>query len=175
MIRKEFIVGVVTTIGICGLIIGYWFLENNNFWNDSSTYYAVYSNANELIKGNKVKLNGVDVGKVEEVKLESNNEVIVKFNIDNPNVQKLPYGTIAKLNSDLLAGAYIEIQWNDTNVYYQNNDTLLSQHSKDIEDQINERLILLWDLKITYRKYSLVKLDIHYIKALMVYISVVQI
>ncbi len=143
MIRKEFIVGVVTTIGICGLIIGYWFLENNNFWNDSSTYYAVYSNANELIKGNKVKLNGVDVGKVEEVKLESNNEVIVKFNIDNPNVQKLPYGTIAKLNSDLLAGAYIEIQWNDTNVYYQNNDTLLSQHSKDIEDQINERLIPL--------------------------------
>ena len=52
MFKKEFIVGIVTTVGICGLIIGYYYLENINLWAENTTYYAVYSNASELKKGN---------------------------------------------------------------------------------------------------------------------------
>ena len=140
MFRKEIIVGIVTTIGICGLIYGFLFLKG---YSSGITYYAVYDNTAGLIEGRPVKLNGVEIGQVQEIVLKSNNDVVVEFVISNPKVQKLPYGTVAKLNSDLLAGAYIDIQWNDTNVYYSKNDTLMSKLSKDIEEQINERLLPL--------------------------------
>ena len=140
MFKKEIIVGIVTTVGICGLIYGFLFLKG---YSSGTIYYAVYDNTEGLIEGRPVKLNGVQIGQVENINLKPDNAVVVEFNISNPKIEKLPYGTIAKLNSDLLAGAYIDIQWNDTNVFYKSNDTLLSELSKDIEDQINERLLPL--------------------------------
>ena len=48
-----------------------------------------------------------------------------------------------QLNSDLLSGPYLDIVWNDTTVYYNDQDTVLSTVSMALEDQINERLLPL--------------------------------
>ena len=144
-LRKEFIVGIVATIGICGLILGFFYLKGLELWKERTNFYAVYDNSGGITNGRPITLNGLKVGSIVDVSFNPNklSSVIVAMQISDPSVLNIPIGTTAKLNSDLLAGPYIELQWNDTNVYYQSGDTLWSAVSKDIEDQINERLIPL--------------------------------
>ena len=71
MLKKEIIVGIVTTIGICGLIYGFLFLKG---YSSGIKYYAVYDNTEGLIEGRPVKLNGVEVGQVENILLKSDND-----------------------------------------------------------------------------------------------------
>jgi len=144
-LRKEFIVGIIATIGICGLVLGFFYLKGLELWKDRTSYYAVYDNSGGITNGRPITLNGLKVGSIVDVSFNPENlsSVIVAMEISDPSVLKIPIGTMAKLNSDLLAGPYVELQWNDTNVFYQSGDTLWSEVSKDIEDQINERLIPL--------------------------------
>ena len=144
-LRKEFIVGIIATIGICGLVLGFFYLKGLELWKDRTSYYAVYDNSGGITNGRPITLNGLKVGSIVDVSFNPDNlsSVIVAMEISDPSVLKIPIGTMAKLNSDLLAGPYVELQWNDTNVFYQSGDTLWSEVSKDIEDQINERLIPL--------------------------------
>ncbi|MDB4711024.1 MlaD family protein, partial [Flavobacteriales bacterium] len=144
-LRKEFIVGIIATIGICGLVLGFFYLKGLELWKDRTSYYAVYDNSGGITNGRPITLNGLKVGSIVDVSFNPKNlsSVIVAMEISDPSVLKIPIGTMAKLNSDLLAGPYVELQWNDTNVFYQSGDTLWSEVSKDIEDQINERLIPL--------------------------------
>ncbi len=144
-LRKEFIVGVIATIGICGLILGFFYLKGLELWKERASYYAVYDNSGGITNGRPITLNGLKVGSIVDVSFNPANlkSVVVSMEISDKSVLNIPVGTYAKLNSDLLAGAYIELQWKDTNVYYNSGDTLVSDVSKDIEDQINERLIPL--------------------------------
>ncbi|MBG15647.1 MAG: hypothetical protein CL853_04770 [Crocinitomicaceae bacterium] len=144
-LRKEFIVGVIATIGICGLILGFFYLKGLELWKERASYYAVYDNSGGITNGRPITLNGLKVGSIVDVSFNPANlkSVVVSMEISDKSVLNIPVGTYAKLNSDLLAGPYIELQWKDTNVYYNSGDTLVSDVSKDIEDQINERLIPL--------------------------------
>ena len=144
-LRKEFIVGIIATIGICGLIFGFFYLKGMELWKQSASYYAVYDNSGGITNGRPITLNGLKVGSIVDVSFNPGNlnSVVVSMEISDKSVLKIPIGSYAKLNSDLLAGPYIELQWNDTNVFYNSGDTLISDVSKDIEDQINERLIPL--------------------------------
>ena len=144
-LRKEFIVGIIATIGICGLILGFFYLKGLELWKERSNYYAVYDNSGGITNGRPITLNGLKVGSIVDVSFNPENlsSVIVSLQISDPNVMNIPVGSLAKLNSDLLSGPYVELQWKDTNVFYQSGDTIWSEVSKDIEDQINERLIPL--------------------------------
>ena len=144
-LRKEFIVGIVATIGICGLILGFFYLKGLELWKERASYYAVYDNSGGITNGRPITLNGLKVGSIIDVSFNPDNlsSVIIAMEISDPSVLRIPIGSIAKLNSDLLAGPYVELQWKDTNVFYNSGDTLWSGVSKDIEDQINERLIPL--------------------------------
>ena len=144
-LRKEFIVGVIATIGICGLILGFFYFKGLELWKERASYYAVYDSSGGITNGRPITLNGLKVGSIVDVSFNPANlkSVVVSMEISDKSVLNIPVGTYAKLNSDLLAGPYIELQWKDTNVYYNSGDTLVSDVSKDIEDQINERLIPL--------------------------------
>ena len=74
MFKKEIIVGIVTTVGICGLIYGFLFLKG---YSSGTIYYAVYDNTEGLIEGRPVKLNGVQIGQVENINLKPDNAVVV--------------------------------------------------------------------------------------------------
>ena len=90
-------------------------------------------------------LNGLQVGIITNVSFvsETNKSVIVSFELNNPNLTSISLGSIMQLNSDLLSGPYLDIVWNDTTAYYNDQDTVLSTVSMALEDQINERLLPL--------------------------------
>ena len=71
------------------------------------------------------------------------NNIVVEFELTDPNVFKLKKGSLVLLNSDLLSGSYLDISYGDSLDYYNSRDTIPSSVSLALEDQINERLIPL--------------------------------
>ena len=143
--KKESLIGLVSLIGIIGLIAGFFFLKGQEVWKSRTSYYTIYNNSEGLTTGRPVNLNGLQVGIITNVSFvsETNKSVIVSFELNDPNLTSISLGSIMQLNSDLLSGPYLDIVWNDTTVYYNDQDTVLSTVSMALEDQINERLLPL--------------------------------
>ena len=143
--KKEFLIGIVTLIGISVLIVGSFFLKGQEIWKSRFVYYSVFSNSEGLSTGRPVNLNGLQVGIITNINFQKNNlnNIVVEFELTDPNVKKLKNGSLVLLNSDLLSGSYLEISWGDSLDYYNSKDTIPSSVSLALEDQINERLIPL--------------------------------
>ncbi len=144
-LKKEILVGIISIVGIGGLIVGFFFLKGQELWKDRALYYAVYDNAEGLTTGRPVKLNGLKIGTVIDIKFQPTNlnSVVVEFELTDEHVKKIPQGSTILLNSDLLSGAYLELVWKDNVTFYQDKDTINAQVSQALEDQINERLLPL--------------------------------
>ena len=144
-LKKEFLIGIVTLIGIGVLIVGSFFLKGQEIWKSRFVYYSVFSNSEGLSTGRPVNLNGLQVGIITNINFQKNNlnNIVVEFELTDPNVLKLKKGSLVLLNSDLLSGSYLDISWGDSLDYYNSRDTIPSSVSLALEDQINERLIPL--------------------------------
>lgn len=144
-LKKEFLIGIVTLVGISVLIVGSFFLKGQEIWKSRFVYYSVFSNSEGLSTGRPVNLNGLQVGIITNINFQKNNlnNIVVEFEITDPNVFKLKKGSLVLLNSDLLSGSYLDISWGDSLDYYNSRDTIPSSVSLALEDQINERLIPL--------------------------------
>ena len=144
-LKKEFLIGIVTLVGISVLIIGSFFLKGQEIWKSRFVYYSVFSNSEGLSTGRPVNLNGLQVGIITNINFQKNNlnNIVVEFELTDPNVLQLKKGSIVLLNSDLLSGSYLDISWGDSLDYYNSRDTIPSSVSLALEDQINERLIPL--------------------------------
>ena len=144
-LKKEFLIGIVTLVGISVLIVGSFFLKGQEIWKSRFVYYSVFSNSEGLTTGRPVNLNGLQVGIITNINFQKNNlnNIVVEFELTDPNVFKLKKGSLVLLNSDLLSGSYLDISYGDSLDYYNSRDTIPSSVSLALEDQINERLIPL--------------------------------
>jgi phospholipid/cholesterol/gamma-HCH transport system substrate-binding protein len=91
------------------LYIGFNYLRGLNVFSPLNTYYVKYQNVSGLNKGDRIILNGLDVGSVVERKFSNDqyNEILVTMAIDK--TIKLTDSTYARLaKPDLLGG--IEVQ-----------------------------------------------------------------
>tara|TARA_B100001287_G_scaffold70557_1_gene58218 strand:+ start:6158 stop:7183 length:1026 start_codon:yes stop_codon:yes gene_type:complete len=143
--KKELLIGLISIIGIVGLVVGFYFLKGQEIWKSRYVYYSSYKNTEGLNTGRPVNLNGLQVGIVTDVSFQINDisKVLVEFELNDPVMKKIPMGSKVVLNSDLLSGAYLDIVWNDSTEYYKLGDTIPSSVSLALEDQINERLLPL--------------------------------
>ena len=141
-IRKEFIVGIVTSIAIAGLILGFFFLKGEVLWSNNQSYYAIFPKADGLTTSSKVSLNGVNVGSVSEVGLYPENPtlVLVKFDIQDTLV-RIPIGSIAKLEADLLGTGFITLHYKDTETTFHDvGDTLAVGVQESLQGEIDKRI-----------------------------------
>ena len=141
-IRKEFIVGVVASIAISGLILGFFFLKGEILWNNTQSYYAIFPKADGLTTSSKVSLNGVNVGSVSEVGLYPENpaEVLVRFEIKDTLV-RIPLGSIAKLEADLLGTGFITLHYKDQETTFHDvGDTLSVGVQESLQGEIDKRI-----------------------------------
>ena len=143
--KKELIIGLVSIVGIAGLVVGFYFLKGQEIWKIRTVYYTHYNNSGGLNTGRPVNLNGLQVGIVTKVSFQppNINRVLVEFELNDPNIKSITKGSQMVLNSDLLSGPYLDIKWKDTTSFYNSNDTIPSTVSLALEDQINERLLPL--------------------------------
>lgn len=137
---KEFKVGVFVVLTAAILYIGFNYLRGLDVFSPLNTYYVSYKNVSGLNKGDRVILNGLDVGSVIERGFSNDeyNEIVVTLAIDK--TIKLTDSTYARLaKPDFLGGNQIQlILKNGGNRLLQSGDTLNGEIDGGITELITQ-------------------------------------
>lgn len=143
-ISREVRTAILALTAITLLIFGYNYLKGENLLQKNRVFYAVYDNVEGLAPGANVTINGLGVGKIQEIKFaDKSGKLVVQFNVDsdfefsNKSVVQI-YGTgfISGKNLSLIPDF-------EGSVAAKNGDTLISSIESGIMDMVNERLVPL--------------------------------
>jgi len=134
-IKNETKVGILATVAIAILVLGYSFLKGNDVFTSENTFYAVYERVDGLTVSKPVYVNGYQIGRVSGLTLLPNGTILTEFKIDKK--YELPANTVARIAStDLLGGKAIVFDLGDSNVYAETGATLQSDVQKNIMEQV---------------------------------------
>lgn len=110
-VRHEVTVGALTFLGIVLMILGYNYLKGNEIFSKNYSYQINFPNTTGLYPANSVVINGLEVGRVKEIKLaeDLNNQVLVTISL--PKDLVIPEDSKFKIESlDLLGKKAISIE-----------------------------------------------------------------
>ena len=134
-ISNETKVGILATVAITVLILGYSFLKGTDLFMREDELYAVYPNIDGLTESKPVLVNGFKIGRVSKLTLAPNGHIIAEFQI-SPGYN-IPKNTIARLEStDLLGGKAIVFELGDSKAYAADGDTLTAFIQEGFMDQV---------------------------------------
>lgn len=133
-ISNETKIGVMAIIGIAILIIGFNFLKGKGLFKKENHIYAVYQDVQGLVKSNPVVINGLQVGRIENLDGGKDMRKIVVTVSLNKDVN-IPNNSLAVINPNLLGSPTLEIQLGTSNTYMKNGDTLLTTLSGGAFDE----------------------------------------
>jgi len=134
-VSNETKIGALTAIAIAILILGYTYLSGADIFSRSNKFYAVYKSVDGLSISKPVLVNGFQIGRVSNMKLQPDGQTVVEFKIDPQ--YNVPSNTHARLiSTDLLGGKAISFDYGDSKTFAQNKDTL----SADIQGSLAESL-----------------------------------
>jgi phospholipid/cholesterol/gamma-HCH transport system substrate-binding protein len=134
-ISNETKVGVLASIAIATLILGYSFLKGNDLFSNENEFYAKYDRVDGLATSKPVLINGYQIGRVSSLTLLPSGKILVQFKI-NPNYS-IPKNTIARIESlDLLGSKAVVFELGDGNNFAESGDTLNSHVQTDLMDQV---------------------------------------
>lgn len=108
--RREFKIGLLGAGALALLIWGFEFLKGRNILFQSQIFYVEYENVDQLRASNPIVVNGLQVGIVKGVYLNSNdlNRIIVELDVEK--YIKVPEGTIAEiLTTSMMGGRVIQL------------------------------------------------------------------
>jgi phospholipid/cholesterol/gamma-HCH transport system substrate-binding protein len=143
-ISREFKVGVLALVSMVLLYSGFNYLKGKDFFAGSHYYYAVYDDVQGLAAANLVRVNGVTVGRVLDVRFlqnsknpKLNGKVLVTIDLS----QKINMGknTKALITNSLLSGTSIDLQLDMQEPFLQYDDTLKTGVSKDLMASVQEQ------------------------------------
>ncbi len=136
---REFKVGLFVVLTAVALYVGFNYLRGLDVFSPLNTYYVEYQNVSGLKKGDRVVLNGLDVGSVIDRRFndESYNSILVTLAIDN--TINLTDSTIARLTKpDFLGGIEIKLVMNPGTRILEANETLISDLDGGITELLTE-------------------------------------
>lgn len=139
--KNEFKIGLLVTIALVCLVLGYNFLRGRGLFSNEDKYYTFYDNVAGLQKSAMVTFEGVQVGKVIDIDLQSDRRIRVTIGLTNKEFF-IPVGSKAQLVSDnLLAGTkVISLQLSNNSNKLQPGDTLPSLASVGMLDGISDQM-----------------------------------
>lgn len=134
-ITNETKVGILAAVAITILILGYSFLKGNNVFSSENEFYARYGSVEGLTVSKPVLVNGYQIGRVSDLKLQPNGSIVAQFKINSD--YDIPKNTIARLEStDLLGGKAIVFELGSGKVYAEDGDTLKANSEKNLMEQV---------------------------------------
>ena len=134
-IKNETKVGILAAFSIALLIIGYNFLKGNAIFSDETVLYARYSRVDGLSVSKPVLINGFQIGRVDELKLQPDGFIVAKLNISGD--YEIPTNSIARLEStDLLGSKAIIMELGNAKVFAQDGDTLKANVEKNLMEAV---------------------------------------
>lgn len=134
-ISNETKVGILATVAIAILVLGYAFLKGNDVFTSENTYYASYDQVDGLTVSKPVFVNGYQIGRVSALTLKPTGDILTEFKIDKK--YEIPRNTTARIAStDLLGSKAIVFELGDAAEYAESGDTLNADIQKNIMEQV---------------------------------------
>ena len=100
--------GILVVLGTILLVLAAYFIGNRqHLFGNTFTVNAVFKNVNGLQKGNNVRYSGIDIGTVNDIKMENDTTIIVNMVIQEKMLQHIRKNAIATIGSDGLVGSMI--------------------------------------------------------------------
>jgi phospholipid/cholesterol/gamma-HCH transport system substrate-binding protein len=106
-ISKEGRVGLMAVAAMVMLYFGFHILKGSDVFSRTYTYYVVYDNIDGLTASNPVLLNGLNVGRVQAIKLMQNRQNKLLVSMDIQKGVSVPVGSIATLADGGLLGGKV--------------------------------------------------------------------
>ncbi len=138
--------GIIITVTIAVIIWGLNFLRGKNILKPASDYYAVYNNVSGLDKNAKVLYKGFRVGQVDEIYFNDDGSGTLTVVMSINKQYKLPANAVAEVySSDLMGTKAIRIIATESERIHKPGDTLLTNISPGLDQQIQDQILPLKD------------------------------
>lgn len=134
-LSNEVKVGLLATIALAVLIVGYSFLKGNDIFSRDNTYYAVYNRVDGLTVSKPILVNGYQIGRVAQMDLLEDGRIRTELKVKRSYA--IPSNTVAKIvSTDLLGGKAIVFELGNSPNYAANGSQLESGSEKNIMEQV---------------------------------------
>ena len=133
-ISNETKIGMMAIVGILLLIFGFNYLKGKKVFKKERLIYAVYKDVLGLSKSNPVIINGLQVGRVEN--LDGGRDmkrIIVTISLSKDI--DIPSNSLGVVNPNLLGSPSLEIRLGNGTTYLKKGDTLLTTMSSGAFDE----------------------------------------
>lgn len=140
-LKKELIIGLCVLIALLVLFFGINFLKGVNIFKAANYYYATYTNAAGLQQSAPVTLDGFKVGQVREINYDYTNPGHVKVELSVDRELRIPKGSEAVIEQDLLGTATVVLHLSDAKEYEEVGATLLSHTQKGMLDNVTSTVM----------------------------------
>lgn len=140
-ISREFKIGILFIVGLLVLIWGYNFLKGKDIFSKDRIYYGIYNEISGLKKANKITINGLEVGYVNDIYFMANNSgsIIVELSIGNNF--PIPNNSIARIYSaDLMGTKEVAILLGNSSNLTVSGDTLATEVEANLKDEVNRQM-----------------------------------
>src|SRR5580693_6251697 len=104
-ISNETKIGVLTTISITLLILGFNFLKGNKLFQRSRNIYAIFKNVSGLEVSDAVMINGLSIGTISAINEEDRDVKNIRVTINLRKDIDIPKNSVASINTALISSA----------------------------------------------------------------------
>lgn len=139
--KKELVIGVCAVIALCVLFFGIDYLKGVNIFKPTNYYYATYTNVAGLQVSAPVTVNGFKVGQVRNINYEYNNPGHVKVEIGLDKELRVPKGSKAVIESDLLGTATVVLHMAPTTDYQDRGTEIAGETASGMMDNVSQNLL----------------------------------
>ena len=141
ILSKEVKIGIAVIVSALILIFGIDYLKGINLMKPSNYFSIEFDKVNGLTLSAPVEVEGYRIGLVREMNYDyANGKVYVEVDLDKS--VKLPRGSYAELEVDLLGTAIVALHIDrSSNEYYSTGDTISGITSADIMDKVNSDIL----------------------------------
>lgn len=142
-LSNETKVGLVATITIALLVLGFKFLKGDKLFQNNFELKAYYDNIDGLTAGNPVIYSGFRVGSVKSIDIDKKNgKIEVVFNLEKG--LEIPVNSYATISSaDLLGSKVIRIDRGDAKQIAESGQSLDGRVDKDLSSRVIEEILPL--------------------------------
>tara|TARA_R110002073_G_scaffold72537_1_gene177491 strand:- start:482494 stop:483432 length:939 start_codon:yes stop_codon:yes gene_type:complete len=145
-ISRELKTGIVVLLSIALFIWGYSYIKGEKLFEKPRVFYAEYGNVQGLMPSANVTINGLKVGKIEDISFHpvKLGRLVVAFSLENDF--QFSNKSIAQIYSaDFISGKSIKILPNYDGAKAVSGDTLTADVATDILGSISNQLVPLQD------------------------------
>lgn len=139
-ISNELKIGALTAVAIVVLILGFNFLKGKDLTKKNDELHAVFPSVKGLAISNPVVINGLQVGKVAEMKEKDKNLSGIVVTILIEKDINIPKNSIVSISSELLGTTSVDIQLGQATTYAKDGDTLQAVENQSVMGQLSKSI-----------------------------------